>query len=44
MSFRVAFKTFLQRRPQLVLVFAALLTLGWLALLVWVSAGIIELI
>jgi hypothetical protein len=32
------------QKAQLVLVFAALLTLTWLALLFWVSAGIVELI
>jgi hypothetical protein len=44
MTLRTAFKELSKRRPQLVLAFAGLLTLAWLGLLVWVSAGIIELI
>lgn len=44
MALRTAFKTFFQRRPQLVLAFAGLLTLVWLALLIWMSTGILELI
>lgn len=43
-AMRTALKTFFQQKPQLVLAFAGLLTLIWLALLIWVSAGIIELI
>jgi hypothetical protein len=41
---RTALKIFFQQKPKLVLAFACLLTLGWLALLIWLSAGIIELI
>ena len=44
MAFRTVFKTFIHRRPQIVIAFAGLLTLVWLALLVWVSSGILELI
>ena len=41
---RAALKTFLQQKPQLVLAFAGLLTLVWLALLIWMSTGILDLI
>ena len=44
MALRTALKTVLRQKPRLVLAFAGLLTLVWLALLIWVSAGIIELI
>jgi hypothetical protein len=41
---RTAARTFVPQKSQLVLAFAALVTLTWLALLFWISAGIIELI
>jgi hypothetical protein len=41
---RTAARTVLPQKSQLVLAFAALVTLTWLVLLFWVSAGIIELI
>ena len=44
MALRTALQTVLRQKPRLVLAFAGLLTLVWVALLIWVSAGIIELI
>ena len=44
MAFRTALQTLIHRRSQIVIACAGLLTLVWLALLIWLSAGIIELI
>jgi hypothetical protein len=44
MALRAALKRFLEQKPQLVLTFAGVLTLAWVALLIWVSAGLIDLI
>ena len=41
---RTALKSLFQQRHHLVLAFAGLLTLVWVGLLIWVSAGIFELI
>ena len=43
-AMRTALKTFFQQKPQLILAFAGLLTLVWLALLIWMSSGILDLI
>jgi hypothetical protein len=43
MAFR-SLKKFVYQRPQVVIVFAGLLTAVWLVLLFWVSAGLFGLI
>ena len=43
-AFRAVLRDLIHKRPQLILAFAAALTLAWLALLIWASSGVVELI